>query len=317
MAVEGRPTINVGSAATALDIYVKDDQGAFVDPSGIIFRIFDPLAAIVVTETSGGKVSTGVYNASGVTIPAGSPIGEGWRIDWSVTLVGGASGTFAEAFCTKLAGLSASFSDPSVTVETIYDRVRLDVGDINGQIFTDGLLRRTLEKAIARANRRLGLVSIETGNSPSHFFLFFNSTLSRAKIEVNLTTGVLTPNTDPYIDIIIMQMEEIMLKAEMSNFKRLNVLLGGPLASGIAGAPNEGVSITNADGVKISVSASRYTARAKLFESDVKMIKEELDQAYRDFRWRLSGGAGIDVTMPRYGFYGYGTGYAGYTSPVS
>lgn len=312
MSVNGQAIINVGSAATLLDIFVKDDNDAFVDPSGVTFRIFDPLGSEVVTETTGGRVSLGRYNASGVTIPAGSPVGEGWRVDWSVVLTGGASGLFSESFCTKLPGLAATFSDPSVSVETIYDRVRIDVGDPDGQIFTNGLLQRTLQKAISRANRRLGLVDVQAGEGPSQFFLLFTGILNRPKIEVNLNTGVLSPDTDPYVDIIILQMEEILLRAEMSNFKRLNANLGGVLASGVVSAVNEGVSATNADGVKISIAPGRFTARANLFKADAEMIAEELKNAIRDFRWRLSGAAGIDVTIPRYGHFGHGTGYAGY-----
>jgi len=320
MSINGQTTINIGSSAASLDIFIKDDADVAVDPSGIIFRIFDPLDAVVVTETSGNKVDVGRYNASGVTIPTTSPIGEGWRIDWSIVLAGGTSGTFSESFCTKTPGLSATFSSPTVDVETIYDRVRIDIGDPDGSIFTDGLLQRTLKKAIDRANRRLGLVDVESGNSSSHFFLFFNCSLRRPKIEVDLSTGVLTPNTDPYIDIIILQMEEILLRAEMSNFKRLNVLLGGTLASGVTSATKEGVSITNADGVKIAVAPGRFSARANMFKQDVDLISAEVERAIRDFRWRLSGNAGIDVTLPRYGSYGYGyghgTGYAGYNGSI-
>jgi hypothetical protein len=111
-------------------------------------------------------------------------------------------------------------------------------------------------------------------------------------------------------------MEELVLRAEMSNFKRLNPNLGGTLASGMAGATTEGVSVKNADGVTITVSPARFTTRAKLFMQDVERITEEVKLAIRDFRWRLSGAAGINVTIPRY-YHGYHTSYHGYGGTVT
>jgi hypothetical protein len=312
MSIQGRQTVAVGAQPTNLDIFVEDGiTQQLIDPSGIHFRIRDPLGVDVITTTSGNKLSIGHYNASGVTIPASSPIGEGWKIFWEVVAPGGGSGLFVEEFCTRSASLNATFSSRDVGVETIFDRVRIDVGDPDGRMLTNGLLTRYLEKSIARCNRRLGLVDLETGNTPFHFFLFFTSALSRPRLEVNLLTGIITPDTDPYVDIIIMQMEELVLRAEMSNFKRLNPNLGGSLASGIFGATTEGVSVRNADGVTISVSPVRFSTRAKLFMADVERISAEVKEAIRDFRWRLAGAAGVDVTIPRYG-YNYGTLYHGW-----
>jgi hypothetical protein len=219
---------------------------------------------------------------------------------------------FSQPFCTTLPNLSASFSSGSEEASTIYDRVRLDLGDFGGQIFTDGILQRTLSKAIARVNRKLGLVELQTGSRPYYFYLYFTSAVNRPKIEVDLDTGNLTPDTDPYVDIIVLQMEEILLRAEASNFKRLNPSLGGAMSSGLVGVTGEGVSVTNADGVKIAVSPGRFSARAKMFAEDVERVSQEVERAIRDFRWRLSGSAGIDVTIPRYYYGAFYTTYNGY-----
>lgn len=313
MATNGRPTIAIGASASDLDIYIRDvATSTLIDPSGITYDIYDPVNTPVVSGVSGTYVSLGRYSASGTIIPGGFVTGEGWRIDWNVILNGGVSGLFSQQFCTTLPTLSASFTDTAEDISTIYDRVRLDLGDINGQIFTDGILQRTLSKAVSRVNRRLGLVELQTGSRPFYFYLYFTSALQRPRIEVNLENGTMTPDTDPYVDIVTLQMEEILLRAEASNFKRFNSGLGGPLSSGLVGITGEGVSVTNADGVKIAVSAGRFSTRAKMYADDADRVSEEIKRAIRDFRWRLSGSAGLDVTIPRYYYGAYYTTYNGY-----
>ncbi len=53
MAQDGK-ILTVGTAATELDIYITAGQnGAPLDPTSIIFRIFDPTGVEAVTETVG------------------------------------------------------------------------------------------------------------------------------------------------------------------------------------------------------------------------------------------------------------------------
>lgn len=313
MSINSQPTIAIGTSASNLDIYIRDTAtNELITPSGITYDIYDPANTPVVSGVNGTYVSLGRYSASGTVIPNGFVVGEGWAINWNVILEGGVFGTFIQNFCTTLPTLSASFSSTLEEVSTIYDRVRLDLGDWDGQIFTDGILQRTLSKAIARVNRRLGLVELHSGSRPFYFYLYFTSALQRPKISVDLDTGMMTPDTDPYVDIVVLQMEEILLRAEATNFKRFNSNLGGTLSSGLVGITGEGVSVTNADGVKIAVSAGRYSARAKMFAEDVDRIAKEIERAIRDFRWRLSGSAGLNVTIPRYYYGAQYTAYNGY-----
>jgi len=307
MAQDGR-ILTVGAAATELDIFIQAGQnGAPTNPTDIRFRIFDPTGAEAVTETIGTSLAVGHYNASGAIIPTGFVLGEDWQIKWDVTLSGGASGQFVENFCVALPSLAASFaSSVDNSVESLFDRVRIDLGDPDGKIFTDGLLRRSIKKAVSRVNRRLGLVRV-TSNSSYIFLIAFTSRIQTPVLTLDLINGTISPDTDPYADILVLQMEEILLTSELVALGRLNTSTAGAFGSGLVGTSNDGVSITNADGVTISKAIGRLSHRADIGKFNIKKISEELNGAIKDLRWRLAGGVGKDVTMPRYGYYrGYG-----------
>jgi len=306
MAQDGR-ILTVGTAATELDIFITAGQnGAPLDPTDIRFRIFDPAGAEAVTETLGNKTNVGVYNASGAIIPGGFQLGENWSIVWDITTPS-TSGQSTELFCVQDATLATSFANPADNnIESLFDRVRIDVGDPKAMIFTDGFLRRTIKKAVSRVNRRLGLVKVTEHN---HFIwlIAFTSRTSTPVLTLDLENGTINPDTDPYADILILQMEEIILTGETVALQRLNQTTAGIFGSGLVGVAADGVSATNADGVTISKAVGRLSHRADLAKFTLTNIRKELEQAIRDLRWRLGGGAGRNVTIPRY-FGGFGGG---------
>ncbi len=299
--------LTVGSAATALDIFITAGQnGSPLDPTDIRFRIFDPAGAEAVTETLGTKRDVGVYTASGALIPTGFQLGEDWSIVWDITTAS-TSGQSTEFFCVADATLATSFANPAGnSVESLFDRVRIDIGDPDATIFTDGLMRRALRKAVSRVNRRLGLVKV-TEDSYYIWLITFNSGPSTPVLTLDLESGTINPDTDPYADILVLQLEEILLTGETVALQRLNQGTAGAFGSGLAGVASDGVSVTNADGVSISKAVGRLSHRADLAKFNLNNIRKELEQAIRDFRWRLSGGR--DVTMPRFFNGGYGGGY--------
>lgn len=309
MAQDGR-ILTVGAAATELDIFTRAGQnGALTDPTTILFRIFDPAGTEAVTETAGTKVNTGQYSASGAIIPTGFVLGENWQIRWDVILPGGASGQFVENFCVALPTLSASFANPvGNSVESLFDRVRVDLGDPDAMIFTDGFLRRTIKKAVSRVNRRLGLVQV-TSNSSFIFLIAFTSRVETPVLTLDLLNGTITPDTDPYADILVLQMEEILLQSETVALQRLNPNTAGVLGSGLQNINDEGVSVTDADGVSISKAVGRLSHRADLAKFNLQNISDLLEQAIKDLRWRLAGGTGKDVSVPRWFSHGGGYGY--------
>ena len=312
MAQNGR-ILTVGAAATDLDIYTRAGQnGALTDPSGITYRMFDPLGVEAVTETSGTKISTGRYSASGTLIPGEFALGENWEIRWDVTLPGGASGQFVEQFCVALPTLAASFANPvGNSVESLFDRVRVDLGDPDSMIFTDGFLRRTIKKSISRINRRLGLVKV-TSNSSFIFLIAFTSRTETPVLTLDILTGTIDPDTDPYADLLVLQMEEILLQSETVALQRLNPGTAGVLGSGIQNVAGDGVSVTDVDGVTISKAVGRLAHRADLAKFNLRNISELLEQGIKDLRWRLAGGTGKDVTIPKWGGFGGGYGPGSY-----
>jgi hypothetical protein len=305
MACDGR-TLTVGTAATELDIYITDGpDGAALDPTDIRFRIFDPTGAEAVTETLGTPIGVGVYTASGAIIPTGYQLGEDWSIVWDI-VTPSASGQSTELFCVAESTLATSFSPlADNNIESLFDRVRLDVGDPDGLIFTNGFLRRILKKAVSRVNRRLGLVQV-TQDSFYIWLIAFTSRVSTPVLTINFESGTIDPDTDPYADIVILQMEEIVLTGETVALQRLNQTTAGVYGSGLGGVAADGVSATNADGVTISKAVGRLSHRADLAKFTLTNIRAELERAIQDLRWRLSGGAGRDVSIPRYWHGGYG-----------
>lgn len=302
--------LTVGSNASTLDIYVTAGQnGLALDPTDIRFRIFDPTGAEAVTETSGTKIGVGVYTASGAIIPTGFQLGDNWSIVWDI-VTPSTSGQATELFCVAAEQLATSFQSPADNnVESLFDRVRIDIGDPDGTIFTDGLLRRTVKKAVSRVNRRLGLVRV-TEDSYYIWLIAFTSRVSTPVLTLDLQAGTISPDTDPYADILVLQMEEILLTGESTALARLNANTAGAFGSGLQGIASDGVSATNADGVSISKAVGRITARTDMTKFNLEAIRKELNQAIADLRWRLAGGSGRDVSLPRYlgGYNGGGYG---------
>lgn len=170
--------------------------------------------------------------------------------------------------------------------DDIYDAVRIDVGDIDSQVFVDALLQRIFTKAVRRLNQSLGLASVSRPRGiPGYQSL--KSQIS--PITYNLTAGTISPDNDEIADLIILQMEYIIKKGEVSALKRLNAAYGGVYATLSGNAVNDDVSVTNADGVKVSVGGSRLSNRRQLFELDLETVIDELKEAKKRFMYRMTG----------------------------
>lgn len=307
MAIE---RLSLGGSLSGLDIYFKDSNtNSLINVNSLTFLVQDPNGIDTVLG-NGVNSSVGFYNASG-TIPSNGLLGN-WTITWTAIFPGGGSGLFTETFEVQNPNILGSFEDSSNHQESIFDRTRLDLGDPNGLIFTDGLLSRMLQKSIARLNRALGLVAIECQSSLNITLRLISTSVNHSTpISINLVTGEITPSTDPYIDLLTLQMEYLIAGSELSALKRLNPTLGGAFGSGLVGMDREGISATNADGVSMSVSPARFTTRAQTFKWDLERLEKELTHAINDFRWRLS--CGLDVTSIRYygGYRYYNNSYYG------
>lgn len=281
------PILEIGSSATELDIQIKINN-TLANVFSNTFRIFDASDILQISGTA-INVSTGIYTASG-TIPSGT-LGT-WKILWDIIHPSGAVAvTFEEEFCVNATNLAVSFERDVEDTGKIFPAVRIDLGDIEGTILSDSLLRKYLNKAIIHLNRALNLTRIRPGTEG----VGITGRILPQPITVNLQTGDVTPDNDEFLSLIILQMEYIILIGEANALKRLHLPSAGSLGAGFDLAQREGLEVVNADGVKIKIDSSRFRERAAMHRFTVEQIKEDLDMAIKTFLYRHTSGFGRGV----------------------
>ena len=88
-------------------------------------------------------------------------------------------------------------------------------------------------------------------------------------------------------------MEYIIKTSEISSLKRLNASTTSAIFQGaVNSASNEGVTVINADGVEVTISAGRFQSRASLYRLDAELMEKELEAAVKRFLNRLTGNMG-------------------------
>jgi len=279
--------LTVGQASSALDVFLSAN-GAAVSGKYVGFQLFD---ASNVSAVSGVALNPnlGQYVGSGI-IPAGYQLGT-WRINWTIVTLANNIVTASEPFCVQDVSVTIGFVPLDDKTSAIYDAVRIDIGDPNGQVFDDDFLKRVLQKAVRRLNQRLGLSPTSRPKGiPGNFG---GPRIKVSAIVADVENGTITPYNDEICDLVVMQMELIVLESEVSALKRLAASASsGPFANFVASAANDGVSVTNADGVSVTISPSRLQVRADLHKFDVKQRREELEGAIRAFLNRMTGNFG-------------------------
>jgi hypothetical protein len=279
--------LTVGANASALDIFINAG-GSPVNATFVGFELFD---ASNTSATSGVAVnpSTGKYTASGV-VPAGFQLGT-WRVDWDIITAGNSIVTASEPFCVQEVDVQIGFVPPTDKTGTIYEAVRIDIGDPDGNVFDDDFLKRVLTKAARRLNHRLGLST--TARPLGIPGTFGGPRLKVSPITVDLEAGTITPNNDELCDLIIMMMEYIIITSEVSALKRLAATsASGPFATLVGNAVNDGISVTNADGVRVDISGGRLANRVALHRLDIQTREKELEAAIKAFLARQTGNYG-------------------------
>jgi hypothetical protein len=278
-------TLTVGEDLSILDIYLSAGGGA-VAALYVGFELFD---AANVSAMSGVAVtpSLGTYQASGV-VPAGFQLGV-WRIDWDIITAGGDFQSASETFIVNAVDVKIGFTPTQSLLSYIYDAVRLDIGDPEAQIFDDQYLERILIKAVRRLNHVLGLGHRSRPKGiPGGFG---GPKVKVSPITIDLVAETINPNNDELVDLIIMMMEYIIVSSEISALKRLTAI-SGPFSSSVASASQDGITVTNADGVTLSISGGRLANRAQLHRLDLETKEKELQAAIRAFLNRMSGNFG-------------------------
>lgn len=278
--------LTVGQAASNLDIFLSAN-GASVSGKYVGFELLDSAGASAVSGVALNP-ALGQYVGSGI-IPAGFQLGE-WRVDWTIITQTDSLATASEQFCVQDVNVTIGFVPETDKTSAIYDAVRIDIGDPDGQVFDDSFLQRVLQKSVRRLNQRLGLSATSRPKGiPGNFG---GPRLKVSPITADLEAGTINPNNDEICDLIVMQMELIILESEISALKRLGAGGSGPFASLSAGGAKDGVSVKNADGVSVSLSPSRLSFRADLHKFDVEQRRKEYEMAIRAFLNRMTGNYG-------------------------
>jgi hypothetical protein len=280
-------TFTVGADISSLDIFLSAG-GTATNANSVGYELFDSAGT---SAASGIAVNpaTGQYQASGV-IPASFQVGT-WRIDWNIITTGSEFVSATEPFCVQAIDITIGFVPTTDKTGTIYDAVRIDIGDPDAQVFDDNFLSRVLTKAARRLNQRLGLsITTRPQGVPGGFG---GRRLKVSPITVDLAAGTISPNNDEICDLIVLQMEYIIVTSETSALKRLGASVGtGPFAAMVQGVSAEGIKVVNADGVTVEVSAGRLQARVALQKLDVSTREKELEMAIRSFLNRNTGNFG-------------------------
>lgn len=279
--------LTIGQAASALDIFLSAN-GSAVSGQYVGFELFDAANASAVSGVALNP-SLGKYVGSGL-IPAGFQLGT-WRVDWTIVTLNNTLASASEPFCVQDINVTVGFVGPEDKTSEIYEAVRLDIGDPDGNIFNDDFLGRNLKKAVRRLNHRLGLSSTQRPKGiPGGFG---GPRIKVSPIVADLDAGTITPNNDEICDLVVMQMELIILESEVSALKRLAATSSsGPYAQLVGSASQDGISVKNADGVTVSISPSRLNVRADLHKFDVKNRRKELEDMIKAFLNRMTGNFG-------------------------
>ena len=276
--------LSVGQEASALDIFLSSN-GSAVSGKYVGFQLFDAANASAVSGVALNP-ALGHYVGSGV-IPAGFQLGD-WRVDWTIISLGNGLIEATEQFTVQDLVVMIGFIPETDDLFSVYNSVRIDIGDPDGIIFNDGYLQHVLIKAVRRLNHRLGLSNrVRSKGVPGGFG---GPQVKVSPITADVESGAVEPDNDEIKDLIILQMEVIIAESEIASLKRL--LGTGPAASTITNAGVEGVSVTNADGVVMSISPSRLSFRSDLHKFDAKQKRDELEASIKAFLARISGSWG-------------------------
>jgi hypothetical protein len=252
---------------------------------------FQLLDAASIQAVSGVALTPelGHYTGSG-TIPVGFENGT-WHINWTIVTLTDNVVFASEPFSVQDVNVQVGFVPSTDTTGSIYEAVRIDIGDPEGKIFNDEFLKHVLVKAARRVNHRLGLsaksrpLGIPGG--------FGGPRIKVAHLDVNVETGFVSPANDELEDILILMCEYIVVTGETSALKRLGATYAsGPYAIALGSVGNEGISVRNADGVDINISAGRLQARTAMQRLDVETREKELEAAIRAFLSRMTGNFG-------------------------
>jgi hypothetical protein len=285
-------TLTLGGDISSLDIFLSDAGGVAVQANHVGFELLDAANSVVVSGIATNP-ATGQYAASGVipsllqTVNPGTPVALGtWKVNWDIITAANTFQAATELFCVQEVTVKIGFTPSTDKTFNIYDAIRVDLG-ADDNMFDDGFLGRVTTKAVRRMNHRLGL---SVTNRPKGIPGTFGSRrLKVSPITLDLSAGTIEPNNDEICDLVIMQCEVILLESEINALKRLAASGSGPFAASVASASQDGISVTNADGVRVDISGGRLANRVQLYKFSAKTARDELEASIKAFLGRQTG----------------------------
>ncbi len=186
------PIIQVNTAASGLDIFLRDGAGNLTDATTITYDIIEPGLTLVADDIAGFKRSTGHYDARATVIPSGFSTAAPWNITWTFTSAGGVTSAKTEEFCV-VSELSASFTN----AENLFELVKIDLDE---STLTNPQLEKFLTKTLDWLNFKLRL----TGTS--------------GELSYDGSAGEILPSPNSTIfSFIIMRMECLILKRRQAS----------------------------------------------------------------------------------------------------
>lgn len=285
-------TLTLGGAASSLDIFLSDAGGVAVQANYVGYELVDAANSIVFSGVATNP-ATGQYAASGVipallqTVDPGTSVALGtWKVNWDIITAANTFQSATELFCVQEVTVKIGFETPGSKTFNIYDAVRVDLG-ADDNLFDDGFLGRVTTKAVRRLNHRLGLSATSRPKGiPGNLGA---TRLKVSPITLDLSAGTITPDNDELCDLVIMQSEVIILESEINALKRLAASGSGPFAASVASASQDGISVQNADGVRVDISGGRLANRVQLYKFSAKTARDELEMAIKTFLGRNTG----------------------------
>lgn len=285
------PTLVPGQSGTALDLYIKAGSTLYTPSPLPTFIVRDSNSALQGSGTYYAHLlSVGHVDARNFTVTTSGTLGT-WTITWTV---GGS--TKIESFTVENPTLT-ELGDEQNDLDKIKQHVRFDIGDFRQDIFSNYQLEVYMDKAVKRLNRELG-ISYKvrpTGITPGGI----GTPAITPPIYVDFNQGTIFPDTDEIKDLVVLQIEVLITRAEMGALRRASAASaaapGSELitsVSGIASDNGAGIMVRNADGVTIDTTArltSWLSHKTKLFLDEAKTREEELRKAIFKLRADIAG----------------------------
>lgn len=179
--------IPVLTAASGLDIFLRNGAGQLTDPSSITYDIKEPGGTLVADDAVPFKKSVGIFDARTTIIPSGFSVDDPWCIIWSFTAPGGVTSSKTEEFTVSTA-LFGSFIGES----QIINQIKTDIAFVAGEL-TDEQLNIIIQKSLDRLNLKLNFQGTDR------------------EMSFNTTTGIISPAPDSALTALIVMQGECLI----------------------------------------------------------------------------------------------------------